>query len=741
MAMSSYPLPPCRLMRVYTYDPSINARLDTAVINETTLQVPWESNLEPGPVGEYLEVVDFDPASQCFYEPVDLNDHHILAQNGLSPSESSPQFHQQMVYAVAMATIWSFEQALGRKALWAHRGWDGKSRTYCREPIVRLRIYPHALREPNAYYSPAKVALLFGYFPAGLNAPDEPSENLPGGLVFTCLSHDVVAHETAHALLHGLHRHYSEDTNADALAFHEAFADIVALFQHFSQPEALRHQIAKTRGNLRGNHLLAELAHQFGQAIGNHGALRNAIGKVKDGAWLPHEPSPSDYPSAAEPHERGSVLVAALFDAFLAIYESRTEDLIRIATGGTGNLPDGRIPPDLVNRLAREASKAASHLLWMAIRALDYCPPVDLTFGDYLRALITGDADLMPVDPMGYRIAVIEGFRRRGIYPTDVRTLADDSLRWRNPLKEIEKHDFSGLLEAFARLHDRPERVTNDRSQIASSSEELRHAAWQWFKVSLGKEVRANPSSSPIGWRSERSAISALGLALDEHAPRSIYRSETDGLPSLQIHSVRYALRPRKNGGTIRDVVVEVVQRRRGYLNPDIQREVDSLTDDLPLDSEKVNPKYRPDFTFRGGCSLVIDGESGFVRYVIARDILSDERVSSRRTYESRKAVIEAEVCHPTLTEAPSREKVHDAYFKADEVQSACFATHRAMPDELGPDEEDPNAALRRDEEYRQRSRPFDESYRVETASAKLERSYQLSYFDPQHDWRRIDGE
>ena len=32
----------------------------------------------------------------------------------------------------------------------------------------RLRIYAHALRERNAYYSPDKKALLFGYFPAGM---------------------------------------------------------------------------------------------------------------------------------------------------------------------------------------------------------------------------------------------------------------------------------------------------------------------------------------------------------------------------------------------------------------------------------------------------------------------------------------------------------------------------------------------------------------------------------------------
>ena len=63
------------------------------------------------------------------------------------------------------------------------------------------------------------------------------------------------------------------------LAFHEAFADIVALFQHFTFPEVLAHQIAKTRGDLGSENLLAQLATQFGHARGTHGALRDAIGR------------------------------------------------------------------------------------------------------------------------------------------------------------------------------------------------------------------------------------------------------------------------------------------------------------------------------------------------------------------------------------------------------------------------------------------------------------------------------
>src|SRR5439155_13243240 len=137
----------------------------------------------------------------------DLNDKNVLAQDGLRPSEGNPQFHQQMVYAVAMTTIDRFERALGRKAFWTDRYLSDGSDRSASEFVQRLRIYPHALRAANAYYSRDKGSLLFGYFPA---TDDLSSGQLPSGMVFTCLSHDVVAHETTHALLDGFHRHFME---------------------------------------------------------------------------------------------------------------------------------------------------------------------------------------------------------------------------------------------------------------------------------------------------------------------------------------------------------------------------------------------------------------------------------------------------------------------------------------------------------------------------------------------------
>src|SRR6185436_1406767 len=167
------------------------------------------------------------------------------------------------------------------------------------------------------------------------------------------------------------------------------FADIVALFQHFTFPEVLRQQIAKTRGDLASQSLLGQLAQQFGKAIGQYGALRDAIGEFdqRENKWKPREPDPTDYQTELEPNARGAILVAAVFEAFLSIYKCRIKDLLRIASNGTGVLKRGELHPDLVGRLADEASKSAQHVLNMCIRALDYCPPVDVTFGDYLRAI------------------------------------------------------------------------------------------------------------------------------------------------------------------------------------------------------------------------------------------------------------------------------------------------------------------------------------------------------------------
>lgn len=586
---AKYLSPPVyRTLRGYAIDPGLAQQFDTAQVSQILFKLPWEE-LRPGPVGEYLEVIDYDPAGKCFYEPVNLNESYLLAQDGLTPSEGTPQFHQQMVYAVAQLTIHNFERALGRKALWS----PGPSKNP-KHPlddshyVQRLRLYPHALREPNAYYSPAKKALLFGYFPA---LADGSSNHVPGGMVFTCLSHDIIAHETTHALLDGLHRRLNRATNPDMLAFHEAFADIVALFQHFTFPEILRHQIARTRGDIRAQEsLLGQLAGQFGRATGARSALRDAIGRFDDKTerWEPHQPDPAEYEQTFEPHQRGALLVAAIFDAFLSIYNNRIADLMRLYTGGSGVMPPGAVHPDLVERLSREANKTANHVLAMCVRALDYCPPVDLTFGEYLRALITADADLVPDDDRNYRVAFAEAFRRRGLYPRDVRTLSVENLLWRAADNDGRRPS-KGLIKIFSGL-----REFGHQQLYAPSREDLFSQAWKARKK-LHNELAAHFRRGNDGVQDGQ----FLGLDVPDH--------------TFEVHSIHFASRVGPDGDLLLQAIAQITQEM-----------------DLPVDDAN---KEQGRMRFQGGCTVVVDLQKPNIAYCIRKPVASLTRRERQRDF------------------------------------------------------------------------------------------------------------
>jgi hypothetical protein len=602
------PKPAYRNLQAFAFDPSLAMKIDTAPTNAVTLPCVWEQ-LEPGPVGEYLEVIDYDPASGVFYPPVDLEHPHLLASDGLSPSEGNPQFHQQMVYAVAMQTIRHFERALGRRALWSPlRGAGGKKTA--RHFVRRLRIYPHALRQANAFYSPERKALLFGYFNAPMNSD---GGHLPGGMVYSCLSYDIIAHEMTHALLDGLHPRFIEPTNLDVLAFHEAFADIVAMFQHFSHPEVLKQQVAATRGDLQRQNLLGQLAQQFGEAIGERGALRDFIGHRNEttGEWKPHEPTPADLEQADEPHDRGAILVAAIFEAFLTIYRTRTQDLLRIASGGSGILKEGSLDSDLVNRLANEASKAARHVLEMCIRALDYVPPVDVTFGDYLRALVTADHEHVADDRYGYRLAIIDAFRKRGIYPEEIRTLGVESVLW----KTARSAYFDDLARLSVKTAIEQKKISQRWRQDAD-----RKILYQRM-CSGAKGIHDWLHETEIG----ENLLQEIGVTLSDDAPKSIPRSRHTRRPALEVHSVRPARRVGADGDIVQDLVIELTQRRNGYFDPERQKQVDKTGKGPP-----------PDFIFRGGCTLLVDVD-GNIRYCIRKNILNNRRLDRTREFVGGK--------------------------------------------------------------------------------------------------------
>ncbi len=412
------PIPPTRKLTVVARDPAL--RNQNGEILTEQIEVPNE-RLNSGPKGYRAHVIDFDASAGTFYKPLPA-DRYGPVDDPPDPYGkkltrrqvlNDPRFHAQNVYAIVMRTISRFEFALGRRVSWSF-------------PSHQIKIAPHAFSDLNAFYSRADEGILFGYY---------PKED--GGLLFTCLSHDVVAHETTHALVDGLRNRYNEESIPDQLAFHEGFADVVALLSVFSlrsvvqvgieaaldasdggRPEAIDPAGIAIENIKQG--ILFGLAEEFGEEM-NHvqgAALRRSVRIEPARNILKKE----EY---LEAHRRGEVLVAAVLHAFIEIYRKRLSTLGRDAKG--------RLP---VVRVIEEGTVVADHLLSMAIRAIDYAPPVDVTFGDFLSAMITADREVHPDDSLyDARAKLLRSFHAFGIEPAS--SYRRQPGLWRKPPEDL----------------------------------------------------------------------------------------------------------------------------------------------------------------------------------------------------------------------------------------------------------------------------------------------------------------
>jgi hypothetical protein len=389
--MPSAPQPRERQITIIAQDPSV--RVDGKILR-SRIRIPAET-LEPGPVGYRVEIIDYDATHDTFYlpqppPPVKSEDADPFENYDDEKLETDPVFHRFNAYALVMRTLARFEFALGRRIGWGFSG-------------HQLKVAPHAFSDANAFYSEKDHALLLGYFPGRK------------GMVFTCLSHDVVVHETTHALVDGLRERYTEPSSPDQAAFHEGFADVVALLSVFSlrgivemmidASDALRDRrqidVKRLTPEALRDSILFGLAEQVGQEIGaSRGqALRRSLELLPSPAYLEQE-------EFLEPHRRGEILVAAMLTAFIRIWTLRLQALM-----------EDRVRVDRA-RAVEEGSDIADTLLTSAIRALDYAPPVDITFPDYLSALVTADREIRSSDSRyELRSSILESFAAYGIQP------------------------------------------------------------------------------------------------------------------------------------------------------------------------------------------------------------------------------------------------------------------------------------------------------------------------------------
>ena len=358
-----------------------------------------------GPMGYRIKVVDYNATDRVTYkdmqayeddkgQPVDP----FIPRAGETVQDAGyqarligdPNFHAQNAYAIAMRTLWQFEHALGRRVSWSFGG-------------HQLHIAPHAFAQANAFYSEPDRTLMFGYF-----------RNAKGEAIYTSLSHDIVAHETTHALLDGLRTRFTDPSLPDQAALHEGFADIVALFSVFSIKQVVAAAIGEdgtyanedarialvkasklTMEALRGSVFLG-IGAQFGRALNDTGDLRHSVLRT-----------PADFASEmGDEHDRGELIVAILTQTFVTLWHKRITALGKFK--GKYNLA----------MVVDEGAKLAQQLLTMCIRGLDYCPPTDIDFGQFLAGVLTCDREVAPDDSQfNYRQVLRDTAAEYGIHP------------------------------------------------------------------------------------------------------------------------------------------------------------------------------------------------------------------------------------------------------------------------------------------------------------------------------------
>ena len=452
----------------------------------------------------------------------------------------------------------------------------------------RTATYRRAVRAPPAHLSaraaraqrllqsPEQKALLFGYFPV---IRQGRRTTPPARVVFTCLSHDIVAHETTHALLDGVHPRFNEPTNPDVARLPRGVRRPGGALPALHLPRRCwRARSAAPAATSTARTCSASWRSSSAGHRARGGLARRPRRQVDpaSGKWKPRAPdthaldrrsasrtsaAPSWWPRSSAPSSR--------------IYRARTADLYRIATQGTGMLPEGDIHPDLTERARRTKPRAAPiAVLQMCIRAIDYCPPVDITFGDFLRGhhhrrsrLRPGRQERLPrrlhreLPRVGHLPRRRAQPRRRRARLAERRRAADASDA-PNGSRHAGPEEIRARLERFVVDASRNWNLESDRFEVWRDLDRVRGLLWSWLHE---------------GDSASQGYARLFGLVTDR-PPRPRPRWCASGTVSPRSRCTRCAppCGAPLERHALTDLVVEITQRRRGYFDEKQQAQMDA---------------------------------------------------------------------------------------------------------------------------------------------------------------------
>jgi hypothetical protein len=263
----------------------------------------------------------------------------------------------------------------------------------------------------------------------------------------------------------------------------------------------------------------------------------------------------------------------------------------------------------------------------MCVRALDYCPPIDLTYGDYLRALITADKELVNYDTHHYRIAFINAFRKRGIFPQGIPNLSVDTVCYNLDLDDEIQKIFKDSTE-LRKFKDKLAYVT-DRESIFNQTNEF---------IS-GDPNSEDPHSfhsallDDLGQISEEKLENLTGLIFSkQYKNLGIRSSKTNAnQPAIWIQSMRLNNRIGPEGTALNQLIVTLIQTARVVVvdKSDTERVAEASTSSAAHRGlERIN--------FRGACTLIFDLDELKLKHAISKPIFDKESAGTGKKRKLR---------------------------------------------------------------------------------------------------------
>lgn len=433
-----------------------------------------------GPVSKRIAVLDLT-ADNCALHPGaefcppsaahDYATYNVGDGFNRDITRTDPRFIQVNVFGTVFLTMCMFEEkdVLGRRLKWAF-------------DAPQLLVIPQAGNMKNAFYERDSHSLQFFW-----HRDPETSK-----LIHAALNSDVIAHETAHAILDGIAPDLYDAVTPQSLALHEAIADLTAGLIAFRRPQLRKKVLDQTGGTIENETAFSMIAESFGdEGQGYFRSLRS----LNNNKTLDPAAAEKNRVDRCSPHSLSQVLSGALYSVLIKMHKDRQQRI---------GAQENKTP---FAASGKALFVAAEQFKRMIFRALDYLPPGEVSFADYVRAILAADQAAHPDSGREREWLALEFVKRRivsdkaalavpcdydsgWLQNIDLQTLVDDN--WLAHEFAEENRELLGIPAAIP---------FNVRPRLDVTKKSYQHNGWQDLRECIFKVSWQKEEDNPLGGR------------------------------------------------------------------------------------------------------------------------------------------------------------------------------------------------------------------------------------------------